>query len=224
MGMPVRSHTIGLEVHQRFHAALRNLSLVGGVGGVPSRVFQDVAQDDAGRVRAVVALADKALELPVFACQRLELCQCSRFGNCFGESPSCCCAQSSAARCWQSGQLATFHRWLAASMLHQRRKCLIWRAWNSLSVFQLGESGDRRSRHGVLALVWGLADGEQGQRWFRARPCLTLITRWRKKRCSWFHPSKHPVREMLDSFTLKNQPAPSGSLLGQVTGRRAMFR
>ena len=52
----------GLEVDQRFHAALRDLGLVGRVGGVPGRVLEHVAQDDAGRVRAVVALADEALE------------------------------------------------------------------------------------------------------------------------------------------------------------------
>jgi hypothetical protein len=52
----------GLEVDQRFHAALRDLGLVGRVGGVPGGVLQDVAQDDARRVRAVVALADEALE------------------------------------------------------------------------------------------------------------------------------------------------------------------
>ena len=39
----------GLEVEQRFHAALRDLGLVGRVGGVPGRVLEDVAQDDARR-------------------------------------------------------------------------------------------------------------------------------------------------------------------------------
>ena len=65
----------GLEVDQRFHAALRNLGLIRRVGGVPGRVLQDVAQDDAGRVRAVVALADEALEQPVLPRDRLQLGQ-----------------------------------------------------------------------------------------------------------------------------------------------------
>ena len=52
----------GLEIHQRFHAALADFGLVRGVGRVPSRIFQNVAQDDARRVGAVVALADEAFE------------------------------------------------------------------------------------------------------------------------------------------------------------------
>src|SRR5690606_7811273 len=51
-----------LEVHQRFHAALRALRLVGRVGRVPGRVLADVAQDHLRRVGAVVALADEAAE------------------------------------------------------------------------------------------------------------------------------------------------------------------
>ncbi|MNE03541.1 hypothetical protein D3C80_960470 [compost metagenome] len=52
----------GLEVQQGFQAALGDFRLVGGVGGVPGRVFQQVAQDRAGGVAGVVALADVALE------------------------------------------------------------------------------------------------------------------------------------------------------------------
>jgi hypothetical protein len=70
-----------LEVDQRFHAALRDLGLVGRVGGVPGRVLEDVAQDDARRVRAVVALADEALQHPVLAAMRLQLGQRLRFGH-----------------------------------------------------------------------------------------------------------------------------------------------
>ncbi|MNZ72512.1 hypothetical protein D3C78_908920 [compost metagenome] len=57
----------GLEVQQGFEAALGDFRLVGGVGGVPGRVFQQVAQDRAGRVAGVVALADMALEQLVLA-------------------------------------------------------------------------------------------------------------------------------------------------------------
>ena len=56
IGRPVRSRDQGLEVEQRFEPALRNFGLVGGVGGVPAGVFQEVAQDDARRVGAVVTL------------------------------------------------------------------------------------------------------------------------------------------------------------------------
>ncbi len=56
----VRDHR--LEVDERLEPSLRDLGLVRRVGGVPGRVLQHVAQDDAGRVRAVVALADEALE------------------------------------------------------------------------------------------------------------------------------------------------------------------
>ena len=47
-----------LEVHQRLEAALGDFSLIGRVGGVPARVFHDVAQDDLGRQGVVVAHAD----------------------------------------------------------------------------------------------------------------------------------------------------------------------
>src|SRR5471030_1224271 len=55
-----------LEVQDRFEAALRNLRLVGRVGGIPGRVFEDVTQHHARRVRVVVALADHRLEHLVF--------------------------------------------------------------------------------------------------------------------------------------------------------------
>ena len=71
----------GLEVDQRLHAALRNFSLVGRVGGVPGGVLQDVAKDHRGRVRAVVALADIALEDLVAACHGFELGQRLRLRN-----------------------------------------------------------------------------------------------------------------------------------------------
>ena len=51
-----------LEVHQRLEPALRDLSLVRRVSRVPGRVLEHVAQDDAGRVGTVVALADEALQ------------------------------------------------------------------------------------------------------------------------------------------------------------------
>ena len=53
-----------LEVEQRLEAALRDLRLVGRVGRVPGGVLEHVAQDHAGRVGAVVALADVRLAAP----------------------------------------------------------------------------------------------------------------------------------------------------------------
>ncbi len=47
-----------LEVQQAFQAALGNLRLVRRVLRVPSRVFKNVAQDDARRMGIVIALAD----------------------------------------------------------------------------------------------------------------------------------------------------------------------
>ena len=55
---PREVHHHGLEVEQRLQAALRNLRLIRGVGGVPARVLQDVALDDRRRDRVVVAEAD----------------------------------------------------------------------------------------------------------------------------------------------------------------------
>jgi hypothetical protein len=63
----------GLEVDQRFHAALRDLGLVRRVGGVPGGVLQDVAQDHARRVGAVIALADEVLEDLVLGRDGLQL-------------------------------------------------------------------------------------------------------------------------------------------------------
>ncbi len=71
----------GLEVHQCLHAALRNLGLVRRVGGVPGRVLQHVAQDHTRGVRAVIALADEALEHLVLRGDGLELGQRGGFGD-----------------------------------------------------------------------------------------------------------------------------------------------
>ena len=66
----------GLEVQQRFQAALGDLGLVRRVGGVPGRVFQEVAQDRRRRVAVVIALADVGLEQLVLGGDGLDRGQC----------------------------------------------------------------------------------------------------------------------------------------------------
>ena len=51
----------GLEIEQRLEAALRNLRLVGRVGGVPAGVLHDVAADDRRSDGVVVPGADELL-------------------------------------------------------------------------------------------------------------------------------------------------------------------
>ena len=53
----VRDH--GLIVQKGFQTALRNLGLIGRVGRVPCRVFQNVAQDGRRRRGAIVSLPDQ---------------------------------------------------------------------------------------------------------------------------------------------------------------------
>ncbi len=62
-----------LEIDERLEAPLRDLRLVRRIGGVPRRVLEDVAQDDAGRVRSVVALADEGAQHAILRGDRREL-------------------------------------------------------------------------------------------------------------------------------------------------------
>ena len=48
-------HHHGLVVEQSLQSALRNLGLVRCVGGVPTRIFEDVSKDDRRRNRIVIA-------------------------------------------------------------------------------------------------------------------------------------------------------------------------
>ena len=70
-----------LEVDQRLHAALADLGLIRRVGGVPGRVFEHVAQDDAGCQRAEVAAAEVAGQHAVLRRERLQLGQCLRLAQ-----------------------------------------------------------------------------------------------------------------------------------------------
>jgi hypothetical protein len=58
-------HHHRLVIEQRFEAALGDLGLVGRVLGVPTGILQNVALDDAGRERIVVAHADERAVEPV---------------------------------------------------------------------------------------------------------------------------------------------------------------
>jgi len=63
----------GLEVEQRLQPPLRDLGLVGRVGGVPAGVLQHVAQDHRRGVGAVVALADQRFLDHVASGERAQL-------------------------------------------------------------------------------------------------------------------------------------------------------
>jgi hypothetical protein len=69
-----------LESEQRFEAPLRDLGLVGRVGGVPARVLQHVALDHGRRMRAVVPHADVASPHLVVHGVRAEIRQCLQLG------------------------------------------------------------------------------------------------------------------------------------------------
>ena len=73
----------GLKIEQGFQTALGNFCLIGRVGGVPRGVFQNIALDNAGGVRAVIALANKAFENPVAAGNGFELLQGFLLGCCW---------------------------------------------------------------------------------------------------------------------------------------------
>ena len=49
----------GLEIDQRLQPPLGNLRLIGRIGGVPARIFQNIAQDDRRRMGAVIPQPDQ---------------------------------------------------------------------------------------------------------------------------------------------------------------------
>ena len=63
----------GLEVEQRLEPALRDLRLVGRIGGVPARILEDVAADHRRHVSAVIALPDQRFLHDVAGRERGEL-------------------------------------------------------------------------------------------------------------------------------------------------------
>jgi hypothetical protein len=71
----------GLEVDEGLEAALRDLGLVGRIGGVPARVLEDVAQDHRRRDRVVVALAEERPEHLVVAGEGAQLLEEPMLGH-----------------------------------------------------------------------------------------------------------------------------------------------
>ena len=63
-----------LEVEERLHAALGDLCLIGGVGRVPPRVLQDVAENDGRGDGIGVTHPDVAAEHLVLGGQRTHAC------------------------------------------------------------------------------------------------------------------------------------------------------
>ena len=55
----------GLKIEQGLQTTLRNFRLVGGIGGVPGRVFQHIAQHHRWRDGVVITHADAAAHHPV---------------------------------------------------------------------------------------------------------------------------------------------------------------
>ena len=64
-----------LEVQQRLQPALRHLRLIRGVGGIPARIFQQVAQDNGRRQHRRIAHADIRFETLVAAGDRFQFRQ-----------------------------------------------------------------------------------------------------------------------------------------------------
>ena len=59
-------HDHGLEVQQRFKPPLGDLSLVGGIGGIPVGVFKDIALDHRRKVGIVISKSHVGPEQSVF--------------------------------------------------------------------------------------------------------------------------------------------------------------
>ena len=78
----------GLEVQQRLEPALTDLGLIGRVGGVPGRVFQDVAQDRRRRGGAVIALTDQRGQNLVLTRHLLSCGRARRVPSSPGPSPA----------------------------------------------------------------------------------------------------------------------------------------
>ncbi len=70
---PAQIYDHGLEIEQGLQSALRDLGLVGRVGGIPAGIFQDVALDDRRQDGLRVAHADVGADAAVAATQPAQL-------------------------------------------------------------------------------------------------------------------------------------------------------
>ena len=75
----------GLEIEQSFEAALGDFGLVGGVGGVPAGVFEEVSEEDRGREGIVVTEAEEGADDLVLAHDGAEALEGLLFGEGVGE-------------------------------------------------------------------------------------------------------------------------------------------
>ena len=75
----------GLEVQQRFEAALRNLGLIGRIGGVPRGILEDVARDGGRYGAGVVTHADERTQGAVLGCEGLDVIREFVFAHALGQ-------------------------------------------------------------------------------------------------------------------------------------------
>ena len=75
----------GLEVEQGLQTPLADLRLVGGIGGVPGRTFQDVSLDHRWQNGAIIALSDERGENLVFCGHRTDRFEHLRLRECRAE-------------------------------------------------------------------------------------------------------------------------------------------
>ena len=73
-----------LEIHQSLHSTLRNLSLVGGVGRVPTGILKDVATDDGGKMGPVIPHANVIGSKLVLRGNQTKFSQSLLLGSCPG--------------------------------------------------------------------------------------------------------------------------------------------
>ena len=75
----------GLEVEQRLQTPLRNLGLIGGVGGVPRGILEDVARHGGRYGAGVVAHADERPQRVILVGQRADVCGEFVFAHALGQ-------------------------------------------------------------------------------------------------------------------------------------------
>ena len=74
-----------LEVQQSFQTTLRDFRLIRGVGGIPTRIFQYVAQNHVRHTSRVITQTDIGFVDHVFRCNTFQFRQRVRLGQGFGQ-------------------------------------------------------------------------------------------------------------------------------------------